>query len=67
MYRTGSYACPNTSDAKKRQAVKRHLETVVKIRWYMQIKPSLIRHSVAVLQVHMLNGTSEIHFKCSKR
>ena len=40
---------------KKRQAVKRHLETVVKIRWYMQIKPSLIRHGVALIQVHMLN------------
>ena len=55
FYTTGNYACPKASDAKKRQAVKRHLETVVKIRWYMQIKPSLIRHGVALIQVHMLN------------
>ena len=67
FYTTGNYACPKASDAKKRQAVKRHLETVVKIRWYMhletvvkirwymQIKPSLIRHAVAQIQVHMLN------------
>ena len=49
------YTTGNASDAKKGQAVKRHLETVVKIRWYMQIKLSLIRHDFAILQVYMLN------------
>ena len=49
------YTTGNASDAKKGQAVKRHLETVVKIRWYMQIKLSLIRHGFAILQVYMLN------------
>ena len=67
FYTAGNYACPKASDAKKRQAVKRHFETVVKIRWYMQIKPSLIRHGVALIQGHMLNWKSEIHFKCNKR
>ena len=60
------YTTGNASDAKKGQAVKGHLETVVKIRWYMQIKLSLIRHGFAILQVCMLNWTIEIHFKCNK-